>query len=209
MSAYVSPAWAPRRIRTEPPGRVRASQRGTDDRGAVGGLAASLRTVALGPEGFPDCLVIPSNPSMEQTGRLPGATPESEKQHLRWRDIGADAINLRDAKTGPRSVPLGEAARAHVAALPGAGDPDAFLFPRYAEGRGAYSVPTCWRAVCANAKLGCLRLHDLRHRRQPGRHGGREPALGRQAARASAPSHDGRLRPPYRWAPCRSGGEGR
>ncbi len=52
---------------------------------------------------------------------------------------------------------------ARGAALPGAGDPNAFLFPRHAEGRGAYSLATCWRAVCADAKLGSLRLHDLRH----------------------------------------------
>ena len=83
--------------------------------------------------------------------------------NLRWRDIGEDAINLRDSKTGPRAVPLGQAARAHVAALTGSRDPDAFLFPRHAEGRGAYSLATCWRAVCAYAKLGSLRLHDLRH----------------------------------------------
>ena len=87
----------------------------------------------------------------------------SEVFNLRWRDIGADAFNLRDSKTGPRSVPLGEAAQAHVAALPGADDPDAFMFPSYAEGRAAYSLATCWRTVCADAKLGRLRLHDLRH----------------------------------------------
>ena len=60
----------------------------------------------------------------------------SEVLNLRWRDIGAEAINLRDSKTGPRSVPLGKAARARIEALPRARDPDAFLFPRYAEGRG-------------------------------------------------------------------------
>ena len=87
----------------------------------------------------------------------------SEVLNLRWRDIGADAINLRDSKTGPRAVPLGEAARAHVAALPGARDPDAYLFPRYAEARGQSSLIACWRAVCADSKLGSLRLHDLRH----------------------------------------------
>ena len=59
----------------------------------------------------------------------------SEVLNLRWRDIGEDAINLADSKTGPRAVPLGEAARAHVAASPGPRDPEAFLFPRYAEGR--------------------------------------------------------------------------
>ena len=87
----------------------------------------------------------------------------SEVLNLRWRDIGADAINLRDSKTGPRAVPLGKAARAHIAALPGARDPGAFLFPRYAHGKGYYLLRNCWRAVCDDAMLGRLRLHDLRH----------------------------------------------
>ena len=38
-----------------------------------------------------------------------------------------------------------------------------FLFPGYAEGRGEYSLVTCWRAVCEDARLDRLRLHDLRH----------------------------------------------
>ena len=36
----------------------------------------------------------------------------SEMLNLRWSNIGTDAINLPDSKTGPRAVPLGEAARA-------------------------------------------------------------------------------------------------
>ena len=87
----------------------------------------------------------------------------SEVLDVRWRDIGADAIALEDSKTGPRAVPLGEAARALIEALPGARDPDSFLFPRYAEARGQSSLIACWRAVGANAKLSSLRLHDLRH----------------------------------------------
>ena len=47
----------------------------------------------------------------------------SEVLDLRRRDVGGDAINLPDAKTGPHTVPLGEAARAHTAALPGARTP--------------------------------------------------------------------------------------
>ena len=82
---------------------------------------------------------------------------------LRWRDIGEHAINLHSAKTGPRAVPLGEAARAHIEGLPGARNRDGFVFARYAEGRGTYSLAKCWRSVCADAKLGRLRLHDLRH----------------------------------------------
>ena len=82
---------------------------------------------------------------------------------LRWRDIGADAINLADSKTGPRAVPLGKAARAIIDALPGKRRPGAFLFPKLAEGRYSHSLVVCWRTVCADAKLGRLRLHDLRH----------------------------------------------
>ena len=83
--------------------------------------------------------------------------------NLRWRDIGKDAINLSDSKTGPRAVPLGEAAQAHIEALPGVRDPDAFVFPRYARKRAPKALIDRWRAVCADAKLGRLRLHDLRH----------------------------------------------
>ena len=87
----------------------------------------------------------------------------NEVLNLRWRDIGKDAINLSDSKTGPRAVPLGESARAHIEALPGGRDPDAYLFPRYAEKRVPQALVERWRAICADAKLGRLRLHDLRH----------------------------------------------
>ena len=87
----------------------------------------------------------------------------SEVLDLRWRDIGDDAINLEDSKTGPRAVPLGEAARALIEALPGARDSHLFLFPRHAMGRGLWILTNCWRTVCADAGLGRLRLHDLRH----------------------------------------------
>ena len=87
----------------------------------------------------------------------------SEVLNLRWRDIGEDALNLEDSKTGPRAVPLGEAARALVEALPGPRTPDAFLFPRHAEGRSVWALTQCWRTACADGGLGRLRLHDLRH----------------------------------------------
>ena len=86
-----------------------------------------------------------------------------EVLNLRWRDIGDDAINLPDSKTGPRVVPLGGAARALIDSLPGERRPDVFLFPRYAQGRGQDALRFRWRTVCADAGLGRLRLHDLRH----------------------------------------------
>ena len=86
-----------------------------------------------------------------------------EVLNLRWRDIGDNAIALPDSKTGPRSVPLGGAARAVIKALPEPRDPDAYLFPSLAGGRHAHRVVACWQAVCGDANLGKVRLHDLRH----------------------------------------------
>ena len=86
-----------------------------------------------------------------------------EVLNLRWRNVGGDALALEDSKTGPRAVPLGEAARTLIAALPGPRDPDAFLFPRLAGRQDPYLLNACWRAVCEDAGLGRLRLHDLRH----------------------------------------------
>jgi len=60
-------------------------------------------------------------------------------------------------------VPLGEAARALVKALPGLRDPDAYLFPRHAGKRMPKTLTDRWRTVCVDAELGRLRLHDLRH----------------------------------------------
>ncbi|MDE0392229.1 MAG: hypothetical protein OXI57_09195 [Rhodospirillales bacterium] len=90
--------------------------------------------------------------------------------NLRWRDIGEDAINLGDSKTGPRAVPLGAAARALIAALPGARDAEAFLFPQHAEGRGDWSLTTCWRAVMAGENLPLVGrlLGHRRHRTTAG-----------------------------------------
>ena len=87
----------------------------------------------------------------------------SEVLDLRWRDIGEDALNLRDSKTGPRAVPLGEAARAIIGVLPGPRHRAAYLFPKNAGRRSPCNIVACWRTVCADAKLGRLRLHDLRH----------------------------------------------
>ena len=77
-----------------------------------------------------------------------------EVLNLRWRDIGDDAINLSDSKTGPRAVPLGEAARTLIETLSGPRDAEACLFPRYAEGRGQDALRFRWRAVCGDAGLG-------------------------------------------------------
>ena len=87
----------------------------------------------------------------------------SEVHNLRWRNVGTDALKLVDSKVGPRTVPLGAAARAHIDTLTGARDSDAFLFERLAEGRGTCSLTECWYTVRERARLGRLRLHDMQH----------------------------------------------
>ena len=82
---------------------------------------------------------------------------------LRWRDIGDGAIALPDSKTGPRTVRLGEAARAIVQGLPDPRDPDAFLFPKNGGRRSPYNIVAYRRTVCDDAELGKGRPHDLRH----------------------------------------------
>lgn len=67
-----------------------------------------------------------------------------------------NVINLRDSRTDPCAVPLGEAARVHVAALPGARDPDAFLFSRHAEGRArTASRPPAARSARTRSSVVC------------------------------------------------------
>ena len=86
-----------------------------------------------------------------------------EVLNLRWRDIGDGAMVLPESKTGPRTVQLGEAARAVIDALPGPRNPVTFLFPKNTGRQNPHNITACWRAVCEDAKLGRLRLHDLRH----------------------------------------------
>ena len=60
-------------------------------------------------------------------------------------------------------MPLGEVARVHIKALPGRRDPDAHLFPRHTGKRIPQTLIDRWQAICADAQIGRLRLHDLWH----------------------------------------------
>ena len=54
------------------------------------------------------------------------------------------------------------ATKAILDVLPGDQRADAFLFPRYALGRGQLRYAARWRLVYESVGLGRLRLHDLR-----------------------------------------------
>ena len=83
---------------------------------------------------------------------------------LRWEDVDLDAgeLHLRDAKTGPRAVPLSPSAAKILADLPRvAGSP--WVFPGKKAGDHLSSIDARWYRLRARAGLEDIRLHDLRH----------------------------------------------
>ncbi len=81
---------------------------------------------------------------------------------LRWEHVAADEIELPDAKTGSRSVPLSPEARAVLASLPRtAGSP--FVFPGRFPGAHRANLQRPWSILRHRAGLDDVRIHDLRH----------------------------------------------
>ena len=81
---------------------------------------------------------------------------------LHWSDIRGNRIRLRDSKTGPRTVWLGEEATALIGTIP--------RYPTKAEvfwnrrtGKPLRHIHTYWTEMRAEAGLSDVRLHDLRH----------------------------------------------
>ncbi len=86
----------------------------------------------------------------------------SEILTLRWSDLREGALFLRDSKTGPRTVWL---SRAALAVFDGIDRTSPWVFPGR-RGTGPLCgdwLVTAWHEVRADAGLGDVRLHDLRH----------------------------------------------
>ncbi|MYJ96090.1 MAG: site-specific integrase [Proteobacteria bacterium] len=81
---------------------------------------------------------------------------------LRWSDYREGRLFLRDSKTGPRTVWLSGPARAILDRLERNGR---WVFPAPQAGgpRRKVWLDGFWRALRAEADLGDVRLHDLRH----------------------------------------------
>ena len=86
----------------------------------------------------------------------------SEIQFLRWEHVKNDCIELPDAKTGGRIVPLGPEARAVLADLPREeGNP--WVIRGKLPGSHITDLQRPWRRIRARAELEDVRIHDLRH----------------------------------------------
>ena len=86
----------------------------------------------------------------------------SEIQFLRWEYVKDDYIELPDAKTGGRVVPLGPEARAVLAGLSREND-NPWVISGKLPGSHITDLQKPWRRIRARAGLEDVRIHDLRH----------------------------------------------
>ena len=82
--------------------------------------------------------------------------------NLHWADVKGNRLNLRDSKTGPRTVWLGSAARDVIAGIPRHRKLP-WLFWNYRYRRQMRDVAWAWKGIRERAGLGHVRIHDLRH----------------------------------------------
>lgn len=82
--------------------------------------------------------------------------------NLQWGDVKGNRLKLRDSKTGPRTVWMGDEARAIIDALPKWRNvPWLFWSPGYRKQLRA--IDHHWYGIRERAGLPRVRLHDLRH----------------------------------------------
>jgi len=85
-----------------------------------------------------------------------------EIRQLRWSEVDFEwsCLRLADSKTGHKTVPLGAAALAVIAAQDRLGE---HVFPSAVRAGPVADIAHVWQRVRAAAGLDNLRLHDLRH----------------------------------------------
>ncbi len=88
----------------------------------------------------------------------------SEILDLRWDDVDRTAgeLRLRDAKAGPRMVPLTAPVRKVLDGIPRSPGNPCVIPGQNGKGRPLH-LPHYWEAVRARARLHDVRIHDLRH----------------------------------------------
>ena len=86
----------------------------------------------------------------------------SEIRDLRWDYVKNDCIELPDAKTGGRVVPLGPEARAVLSSIPREED-NPWVIAGRLPGSHLTDLQRPWRRIRKQAGLEGVRIHDLRH----------------------------------------------
>ena len=81
---------------------------------------------------------------------------------LQWSDVKGNRLKLRDSKTGPRTVWLGDQARALIAAVPRQRGV-VWLFWNPVLGKPVLRIGNHWPSIRDRAGLPGVRVHDLRH----------------------------------------------
>lgn len=108
---------------------------------------------------------------------------------LEWSDLKGLRLHLRDSKTGPRTVWLGDEARDLIVALPRCGK-NASIFWNWRYRRPIQTIHSPWAKFRDEARLRDVRLHDLRHTYASHAVMGREslPMIGRLLGHATVKS---------------------
>ncbi len=86
----------------------------------------------------------------------------SEIRDLRWEYVKDACIELPDAKTGGRVVPLGPEARAVLSSIPREND-NPWVITGILPGSHLTDLQRPWRRIRKRAGLEDVRIHDLRH----------------------------------------------
>ena len=86
----------------------------------------------------------------------------SEIRDLRWEYVKDDCIELPDAKTGGRVVPLGPDARTVLSSIPRDED-NPWVIAGRLPGSHLTDLQRPWRRIRKQAGLEGVRIHDLRH----------------------------------------------
>ena len=86
----------------------------------------------------------------------------SEVLNLKWEDVRANRAKLSDSKTGPRTVWLGDEARALIDTLPRYRH-NPWLFWNCRAQSQLKNVAHYWYEIRDAAGLPKVRIHDLRH----------------------------------------------
>jgi integrase len=86
----------------------------------------------------------------------------SELLGLQWGDVKGNRLLLRDSKTGPRTVWLGDEARELIQSLPRASN-NPWLFWNWRFHKPVKSITHIWDHYRRELRFKDVRLHDLRH----------------------------------------------